>query len=301
MNILEAYRALADESRLRIVHALSNGALNVQELTEILELSQSTISHHLKVLQQAKLVQSHKQGTWVYYSLEQGEASCGTLVSNCISHLSNHPITKINADKSRIRRVLNHRRETGKKYFEAVAKDWSALRSRSTGSSNYFSEVLKRIPSKATVLELGCGSGALLAKLLERPGKTIGVDYSQAMLDEAREALGSKVDLRLGELEHLPLGDERVDIAVSYMVMHHISHPVEALKDTLRVLKPGGELVIVDLMPHDNEAMREQFADFWLGFDPELFSTWVSDAGFTCPEFRILGKKKDVFFLTAKA
>jgi ArsR family transcriptional regulator len=123
------------------------------------------------------------------------------------------------------------------------------------------------------------------------------------MLEQARSTLGTRaaqVDLRLGYLEHLPIGDDSVDVALSYMVLHHLPSPPDALRDAARVLKPGGQLMIVDLLQHDNEIMRERFADLWMGFDPEEMKRWALSSGFQGAQLEILGNKKEVFLLTVR-
>ncbi|NDC39648.1 MAG: class I SAM-dependent methyltransferase, partial [Proteobacteria bacterium] len=112
---------------------------------------------------------------------------------------------------------------------------------------SFLDELASRIPEDEILLELGCGSGALFEKILPRAAATIGVDSSPAMLEQARKVAGKdKVDLRLGLLEHLPVADESVDRAVAYMVFHHVAEIERALADTLRVLRPGGTLMLVE-------------------------------------------------------
>ena len=121
------------------------------------------------------------------------------------------------------------------------------------------------------------------------------------MLEEAKRNLGEKssaVELRLGELEHLPLADNSVDIAVACMVLHHIAQPEKVLAEAVRVIKGGGSLIIVDLMHHTNEYMRERFADLWLGFEPSDIETWLKFIGFKAPQTKILGEGKEVFIVS---
>lgn len=311
MNILPAYKALADESRMRLVHILNFGSFNVQELTRALDLSQSTISHHLKILAGAELVESRREGTWIYYSLlssadsETGSASqqiSADFIEVVNSGVDPELTTILHSDSGRIQEILGERREKARTFFEAVADEWSTLRNNAFDSPEFVEKVTDLIPTDANLLDLGCGSGALLEKVLPRHGTSIGVDFSQAMLDAARKNLGrhgEDVELRLGKLEHLPIGDETIDVAVGYMVFHHIPEPAQALKDAYRVLKPGGTLIVVDLTPHSNEKMRDQFADLWLGFKPEKFSHWVSEEHFTGSEVSLLGENSEAFLLTA--
>lgn len=300
---LEVYKALADESRLRIVHMLSKGAFNVQEITSVLGLGQSTVSHHLKVLQGAGLTHLQREGTWAYYTLVNGESK-GFPSDTARNFLETaKPEELFASDLEALSVLLNQRRDSSHKFFEAVADKWHELRDEAQGQESFFDDVAKLIPSEATVLELGCGSGAFLQHILPRSGKTIGVDYSQAMLSEARKNLGkalpSTVDLRLGYLEHLPIGDESIDIAVAYMVLHHLPAPAEAFIDAFRVLRPEGRLIVVDLVKHSNELMRERFADLWLGFEQRELRKWSLSAGFSHTHIDVRGKKKEVLLLTS--
>lgn len=308
MALVDLYKAVADESRIRVLNVLRHGIFNVQELTYILNLSQPTVSHHLKILQSAGIIRSEKQGTWAYYTLNADSTDsaaqklCGSLFEILSASQADGMETQIDADMALLTTVQDHRRDRAKLFFDSVAATWRKLRTEAQGGVSYVEEIAKLIPQSGTVLELGCGSGAFLEQILPRSGETIGVDYSQAMITAAREALGSKaahVDLRLGYLEHLPVGDSSVDIAVSHMVLHHVANPMDALKDVFRTLRPGGSFIIVDLTKHTREEMRDHFADIWLGFDPKELGRWTKEVGFASADIEILGKAREVFLLKA--
>lgn len=306
MTLLDIYKCLSDESRLRIIAVLNHGIFNVQELTSILGLSQSTISHHLKTLQSCNIVKSEKDGTWAYYTLRRDNTSAPSYraASGFLELLGDPAVGTIDemikGDLKSVEMVQARRRDKAKTFFDSVAPEWKHLRTEAQGDTSYMDELIRYLPSYADILELGCGSGALLERILPRKGKTIGVDYSEAMLDAARSTLGSLakgVDFRLGYLEHLPIGDASVDLTVTCMVLHHLTNPREAIKDTWRVLKPGGEFLVVDLVKHEREEMREKYADLWLGFDPAEFQAWLAEEGFRDTEVKILGKNQEVFLL----
>jgi len=307
MELLDAYKALADESRLRLVYILSQGYFTVQELTSILRISQPTVSHHLKVLQGAGITTNYKEGTWTYHKLQTagGDSLAPAVALNFLelaASASKNGHTEILArDKDAVNEILARRRDTSHRYFESVASSWREIRREAQGDTAYFPELATLIPDKATLVELGCGSGALLEALLPRGGRTIGVDYSRAMLDEARRNLGGKaknVDLRLGELEHLPLANESVDVAVACMVLHHIAQPERVIREAARILKREGRFIVVDLVHHTNEYMRERFADLWLGFEPRDIEMWLKNARFKSPQTKILGERQEVFIVS---
>jgi ArsR family transcriptional regulator len=135
------------------------------------------------------------------------------------------------------------------------------------------------------VLEIGIGTGGLLIELAHRAGRVIGVDHSPAMLEEAHRRLVTAgidgIDLRLGEMTHLPLPDASVDCVVANMVLHHAADPAAVLAEIRRVLTPDGLLVLADLARHEREVAREQLADQWLGFEEAELSEWLTVAGFS--------------------
>ncbi|MCI5065003.1 metalloregulator ArsR/SmtB family transcription factor [bacterium] len=331
MDIALLLKALADDSRLRLVHLLSHGSFNVQELTRVLSLSQSTVSHHLKILVQAGLVSHRKEGAWSFYAVNEqltldkgciasAEGSIPSAEGSIPSAESSFEVQLLSlitgavtqagklsevleADRRSMKEIFSERRDRARRYFEEVAPQWGAIRDQAQGTADYLPLLQNRIPKEGSLLEVGCGSGMLLKQLLPRSGDTIGVDYSEAMIQEARENLcsspSSAVDLRLGYLEHLPIGDETINCALACMVFHHIAEPREALKDIARVLRPCGELYIIDLVEHEQEVMRERYADLWLGFQTETFKGWVAQSGFHEVNVEVLGKNHDVFLLYA--
>lgn len=304
---LDILKALSDETRLRIAILLQRGFLNVQELTTILGPAQSTISHHLKLLQSAGVVRNMKQGTWNYYTLadERESPLAHRLVALTAEYLPtmNGSYTLFLEDAQNSEKVIaSRRRETGQ-YFDAVAKKWGEIRHHTHGVDSYLREIVRDIPQGCTFADLGCGAGALLAEILPRRGTTIGVDYSPAMLEEARRFLGAKsaaVELRLGAIEHLPLADRSIDYAVAHMVFHYLHDPKAALQDIARVLREGATLLIVDLVQHEDETLRDGYAHVWLGFEPQDFKSWLSTAGFLVQEIKLLGAKEEVFCITAR-
>lgn len=307
MNVTDAYKALSDESRLRVINALNHSSFTVQELTQILGIGQSTVSHHLKILTQVGIVQAEKNGTWVYYRLsDKNNLTAGTLLAQHFIHeirenLANGLTPRLQSDQKIIDKLLNSKRDAIKNFFDTAASHWKTLREEIQGSESYFEDVLGHINPNETLLELGCGAGSFLDAALPRSGKTIAVDYSEGMLEATRKNLNLKsslVDLRLGYLEHLPVADESVDVALSYMVLHHIQDPKKVLLDVLRVLRPSGKFFIVELSKHQRKDIQERFADVWLGFDPRALEALLKEVGFDETLTTPLGTDKKAFLLT---
>jgi ArsR family transcriptional regulator len=123
--------------------------------------------------------------------------------------------------------------------------------------------------------------------MAERVQAVIGVDSSREMLLEAGRRLekkGREFDLRIGEIEHLPLRDQEVDSAVINLVLHHLRNPGEVLLEARRILRKGGTLIVVDFCKHEEEIMRSRYGDHWLGFSTREIELWLEEAGFTIEE-----------------
>jgi len=181
------------------------------------------------------------------------------------------------------------------RFFDSIAEDWEKLKKEILGDLDINELIMQHIPSRGTLVDLGCGTGDLLVSLANKGEKVIGVEKSSRMLAEARlrfHGQDQKIDLRIGELEHLPLGDGEADLAVTSMVLHHLPEPQKALAEINRILKKESLFVIVDLESHDLEKMRERFGDRWLGFKKEDIHTWLEEAGFQIKTFEHFTLKK---------
>lgn len=291
MGLLPTLKALGDATRLRLVMILSQGELTVNELTEIAEMGQSRISRHLKILADAGLVAAQRQGTWRYYrSLVEQEPlrSFWGIIGSHRGEIAGH-----RQDLCRLQEVLERRRQASMKFFDRHACQWEALADRFLPLESWRPQVLECLPEDGVLLDLGVGTGALLPTLCTGNRRVIGIDQSPAMLAEARnrvaaEGLKGQVELRLGEMAHLPLGDAGVDAALLHLTLHHAAHPRTIFGELQRVLRPGGALVLLDLQRHELEWAREELGDQWLGFAREDLESWLTAAGFNIELYREL-------------
>ncbi len=280
--LIDILKALADPSRLRLVAVLLRGEFTVQELTIILQMGQSRISRHLKILTEVGILSVKRQGTWSYYRAGADSPFFEAILPVFEKELEVLP--ERNEDLSGIAVVLEERRRRSQLFFDHNAGQWDNLAQTLLPVPDYNSNLLKQIPDGASILEIGIGTGGLLKELAARSSKVIGVDHSPAMLEEAGKRLTSDgvtgIDLRLGEMSHLPLSDRSVDCAVLNMVLHHAADPQAVLLEIRRILADNGRLILADLARHERELAREQLADQWLGFEEDELHQWLSSAGF---------------------
>lgn len=281
--LLAPFKALADETRLRLLRVLNLASFNVGELCEVMDMGQSRISRHLKILQDAGLVRSRREGTWIYYALprplEEPDLPRSLLELLAIQP-EEHP-----EDRLRAVETLKLRGSRSRQFFEEVAPRWHEVRRRTQGEASHVEELRRGIPASELLVDLGSGTGEFLLDLADRSRRLIGIDRSPRMIAEAErrrdEAQVANVEYRLGTLEHLPLRDAEAEVAVANMVLHYVADPAQVLQEVHRTLTPGGTFHIADLTAHSQEWMREELNHQWLGFEPDDLVSWLTQAGFT--------------------
>lgn len=280
--MLELFKSLADPSRLRLTAILQRGEFTVQELTRIMGMGQSRVSRHLKILMEAGVLDVKRQGTWGYYRISDSNRFFCSIRTAFERELESLPERA--ADMAAVAQVLDERRRRSLEFFDSHARQWDDLARTLLPVPEYQHQLLQQLSQDGTVLEIGIGTGGLLTELAARVPRVIGVDHSPAMLEEARRRLTesgvSGVDLRLGEMTHLPLPDASVGCVVANMVLHHAADPTAVLIEIRRVLTSGGTLLLADLARHERETAREQLADQWLGFEEAELTGWLKNAGF---------------------
>lgn len=287
-HLLRTLKAAGDQTRLRILSLLGSEPLSVGEILEVLGMGQSRVSRHLKILSDAGILENRRAGNRVYYALDE-QARRTPLLSELLRELAELPVSGngsaavARSDRARLAEVLDLRKKVSVDHFQKFGKDHDERQKSYVDSDYYRKEVLAGLSkSPGRVLDLGCGTGELSA-LIGRSAEVIGVDQSARVLDAARAACPG-AEFRLGEIEHLPLGNQEVATVVASMVLHHLPEPMQGLREANRVLAQNGTLVVVDLKEHDEEAMQRDFADFWRGFSPRRLEQMIEDAGFEIVE-----------------
>lgn len=283
MEILKYCKALGDETRARLVNVLLRYELNVGEIVQLMDMGQSRISRHLKILADSELVECRRDGLWAFYrACEEGVGRA--FLDGVAPILDGEPVFE--KDLARAERVIRERTAQTRQFFDSIADEWDRLNSEVFGSLDLRTEVINRMPQCETAADLGCGSGELLARMASKARTVIGVDNAPKMLELAEERFqgDARMSLRIGELSHLPLRDGETDCAVVSLVLHHLARPAEALSEAERILRPGGRIVVAEFDKHDNEIMRTDYGDRQLGIDRNQMLGWLKSTGFSVSE-----------------
>lgn len=294
--ILDHLSALADTVRSRMLVVLERNELTVSEICAVLQLPQSTVSRHLKVLSDAGWVASRRDGTSRFYTLALPHGGNGSrkLWSLVREQMAGTP--GAGQDARRLGSVLARRRSASQEFFATAAGQWDRLREELFGAHFSDRALLALLDSRWVVGDLGCGTGQVSATLAPMVSRVIAVDASGEMLAAARRRLRglSNVEIRRGELEALPIEDATLDVAVMILVLHHLAEPASAFREAARALKPGGRLLIADMLPHDREEYKQQMGHVWLGFAEDQISGWLVQAGFRDTRLRALPPAPEV-------
>ena len=301
-HAIRYFKALSDETRLRLMHVLSLYELSVNELVAILEMGQSRISRHLKILAEAGLVTFRRDGLWVFYStLTRGE---GHAFLRAVTPFLAADM-EMRADADMAAKIIEERSRRTRQFFNTIADHWDTLNREVLGGFDLAAAVVEAMPEPCGVaVDLGCGTGLVLERMRAKSRLLIGVDGSPRMLDLSRRRFSDDaagVSLRIGELDHLPLRDEEADFACINMVLHHLSNPEDALREIRRVIRPGGLLFVADFDRHVQERMRTDYGDRWLGFDEATLRDLLEISGFVPLSFQRRAVEQELYLNLAVA
>lgn len=275
--MLKSLKLLSDPTRLRILMLVGADALSVAELQEILGMGQSRISTQLSQLKTEGLVSDERSGKNNMYSC----TADADLME--VARLAAAEVPEVAADETALRHLLRKRKDSARAYFDELAgrfgkdyvpgRSWKAL-----------AEALIKVLNYKVVADLGAGEGTLAQLLAQRAEKVIAVDLSPKMV-EFGQALAiqnglKNLEYRLGDIEEPPIDPDTLDLAILSQALHHAEHPQSAIDAAFRILKPGGRLIVLDLLQHSFEQARELYADRWLGFTESALAGMLEKTGF---------------------
>src|SRR5690606_24879179 len=273
--------ALTDPLRARLALVLERHELTVTELCSVFQLPQSTVSRHLKALLDEGWIGYRAEGTsrWERVRVEQfapEERRLWRLVRDQVVRM---PLS--DQDSERVQSVLADRRSRSQEFFSSAAGEWDRMRGELIGRRLDLVGLLGLVEDEWVVGDLGCGTGQVADVLAPFVRRVIAVDDSAAMLTAARERLErhANVEVRNGDLASLPIDDLQLDAAILFLVLHYAPDPVGVLREVVRVLRPGGRVLVVDLVPHEREEYRSGMGHLWLGFGREQMIGWTEEAG----------------------
>ncbi|MST00655.1 MAG: metalloregulator ArsR/SmtB family transcription factor [Pedosphaera sp.] len=281
-STLKSLRALADPTRLRIVALLEREALSVNELQEITRMGQSRISTHLGLLQEAGLLQSRREGKRAFYKWhENADSTAREFIELAVRGAKEE--SHYAGDQLNLKRVVARREQQAHVYFNQVAGRFD--RSYGPGRSwQAFGHLLLRILPPLVVADLGSGEGLLSELLARRCKKVIAVDNSEKMVKfgaaKAKKNGLKNLEFRHGDLQSPPVESASVDLVILSQALHHAEEPAQTIVAAHRILKPGGQVMILDLLRHNFEQARELYGDRWLGFAESDLYHWLETAGF---------------------
>jgi ubiquinone/menaquinone biosynthesis C-methylase UbiE len=287
---------LSDATRLRLLRLLERNELGVAELCDVLQLPQSSVSRHLKVLSDQGWARSRRQGTNNLYRTVLDELEPAARRLWVLAREQTAPWATARQDEQRLAQLLRDKQSDSQAFFATAAARWDRLRDELYGRGFARSAMLALLPSDWVVADLACGTGQVSAEIANCVRQVIAVDNSAAMLKAAkrRTAEMPNVDLRRGDLEALPIGAGECDAALLLLALTYVPDPEAVVKEMSRVLKPGGRAVIVDLERHDREDFRMEMGQQHCGIDPTNLEKLMRDAGFSQASTRPLAPEPNI-------
>jgi ubiquinone/menaquinone biosynthesis C-methylase UbiE/DNA-binding transcriptional ArsR family regulator len=281
-ELQRVFRTFSDPTRVRLLALLEREELAVQELMEVLGMAQSRVSRHLAILREAGLLEDRRDGTYVFYRLASPHKAIWSQTWALVKdNLKGDPTAE--RDAAALVRVLESRAARTRSFFDSVGPEWDAVRKVFNDDALRARAVSRLIDPSQTVADIGTGTGILAIELARLGVSVVAIDNSARMLDAARAKIsaepGLAIDLRHGEASALPLRDGEVDAALAHMVLHYLGSPAEAIAEMARIVRPGGRVIVVDFVSHQNEWMRQELGVTWLGFSADEIAEWFARTG----------------------
>jgi ArsR family transcriptional regulator len=295
---LTLYKALADSVRLQILRLLKNDSFGVLEICRILDMRQSALSHHLKILANAELVSTRREGNSIFYRrafIAQDDEF--REIKKCVYEDMDR-LQLLEQQQAIIELIHLERAALSLSFFDKNADQFREQQGLIVKHDDYCQSLHDVIASlglaaSASVMEVGPGEGLLLVELAEKYGNLTALDNSSEMLEKARQtsiaADFNSLHFILGDSQVAKKLPERYDLIIFDMVLHHISSPAETFKDCAALLNNGGYLLVADLTNHDQDWVRESCGDLWLGFEDSDLIAWAERSELAATDSAFLG------------
>ncbi len=257
-QLTEAFRALGDSTRLRILRLVSEARLNVSEVVSLVGVAQSSVSHHLTKLKALELITEERQGGFTYYSLLPNEKSpLWPLVCLAQKAPDSH------GDKARLTELLR-RREDVQTLNERLLEPGQSWR--------LWAQALSTLLPPLTVADFGCGTGMLTVELARWAKRVTAIDRSESALLKAKAAAAreglTNIKFLAADLEQLPLPASSLDLVVISQSLHHVGDIDAVLSEGARLLKTGGRMLVMELLPHGEAWVTSRLGHRHLGLAP---------------------------------
>ncbi|MBP0439217.1 ArsR/SmtB family transcription factor [Tianweitania sediminis] len=304
LSLVDTLKAAAESSRLRILFLLASGDLTVSDLTAILNQSQPRVSRHLKLLQEAGLVDRYQEGSWAYFRLAEGEGARELILGLLARIADDDPL--VERDTERLFAVRQKRQAKAANYFRANASSWDQIRSLHVPDKAVEAALKTLIGDRPiqAMADLGTGTGRLLELFAPIYRRGVGIDMSREMLSVARANLEkagvTNAQVRQGDVYAPPVDREAFDLVTMHQVLHYLDDPASAIGEAAKLLRPAGRLVIVDFAQHDLEFLREDHAHVRLGFADRLIEDWLREASLDLEETLSFAPESEGEGLTVK-
>lgn len=281
--LLQNLKAVAEDTRLRILALCGQTELSVSELTSILNQSQPRVSRHLKLLVEAGLLDRFREGQWAFYRASEKDLPNGFAPALLALIPFDDPVFE--RDRARLEMVRQERASKAEAFFKENAAEWDGIRRLHVDDASVEEALLELLPDRPgwEHLDIGTGTGRILKIISPKAKRAVGIDLSLEMLTVARSTLAgpefANCRVRHGDMQQLPLDDDSFDVVTFHLVLHYAERPELVFSEATRPLRPGGKVIVVDFAPHDESHLRTEHAHRWLGFTDNEMHNWFAHAG----------------------